>query len=221
MFKPRKLISFTLITVLSLYFATITWAEEDHNIFLPLIMISGESALPSELRITGITDNRSEYTDGQIPTFEKFEITFQVENTVAGNMQFPYDPSLPPGIDPLNSNYQGITVNAVFSPDNWQTTYTQPAFYYQEFQNQSLGNKNWYYPTENFAWKVRFAPDQPGSWQYKLTAQDASGKAESSIGHFTVISSQNPGFIKVSENDARYFEFDNGDYFPGLGYNLN
>ena len=221
MFKPRKLISFTLITVLSLYFATITWAEEDHNIFLPLIMISGESALPSELRITGITDNRSEYTDGQIPTFEKFEITFQVENTVAGNMQFPYDPSPPPGIDPLNSNYQGITVNAVFSPDNWQTTYTQPAFYYQEFQNQSLGNKNWYYPTENFAWKVRFAPDQPGSWQYKLTAQDASGKAESSIGHFTVISSQNPGFIKVSENDARYFEFENGDYFPGLGYNLN
>jgi len=36
-----------------------------------------------------------------------------------------------------------------------------------------------------------------------------------------VVASQNPGFVRVSESDPRYFEFDNGNYFPGLGYNQN
>ena len=32
-------------------------------------------------------------------------------------------------------------------------------------------------------------------------------------------SSSAHGFVRVSKNDHRYFEFDDGTYFPGLGYN--
>ena len=97
----------------------------------------------------------------------------------------------------------------------------QPAFYYQEFLDEIHRNKEWFYPTGDFAWKVRFSPDQPGLWQYKLTAEDASGSVELPARSFSVTDSQNPGFVQVSETDSRYFEFENGQYFPGLGYNLN
>jgi len=220
MLKTQKLGSFMLIIFAGLLFSCPSQAEENHIVYLPPAT-ANEEGPNSELHITGNTDNRTEYAGDQIPTFEKFEITFQVENSTALNFQLPYDPSPPPGIDFNNPNYQGITVNAIFTPDNWQTTFIQPAFYYQEFLDQDRGNNNWYYPTDNFAWKVRFAPDRPGIWQYKLTAQDASGLVESLPQSFSVVASQKPGFIQVSESDSRYFEFENGDYFPGLGYNLN
>ena len=50
--------------------------------------------------ISYIADNRAGYPDSQIPTYDKLEITFQVDNTVAGNFQLPYDPIPPKGIDP-------------------------------------------------------------------------------------------------------------------------
>jgi len=166
--------------------------------------------------IHSITTNAADYPNGQIPTFEKFEITFQVD-TVAQNLQLPYDAAPPPGVAPG----QGVSVDAHFSPDNWQTVYTQPAFYYQEFQDQVKNNNEWFYPTGNFSWKVRFAPPQVGPWQVKLTAQDTGGMVETQPVTFTVAPSASNGFIRVSQADPRYFEFDDGTYFPGLGYNMN
>jgi len=165
--------------------------------------------------ITNITTNVSEFPGGQVPRYEKFEITFSVD-TVAQNPQLPFDPSPPPGLEPGI----GITVNALFTPDNWQTVYTQPAFYYQEFEHEIRSGKDWIYPTGKFVWKVRFAPTRVGTWQFKLTARDASGFAETEPQSFTVVSSNNKGFVRVSKRDPRYFEFENGDYFLGLGYNL-
>jgi len=119
-----------------------------------------------------------------------------------------------------NPVYQGITVNAIFTPDNWETTFLQPAFYDQEFDEDIRDGREWYYPTNNFSWKVRFSPPNPGEWQYKLSAEDASGYTETPSQSFEVSPSSNRGFVQVSLNDPRYFEFENGTYFSGLGYNL-
>jgi len=170
----------------------------------------------ADLAIWDITTNASDYAGGQIPRHEKFEITFQVD-TNAQNLQLPYDPAPPPGL-PAGI---GISVDAYFTPDNWQTVYRQPAFYFQEFEDRVVNNNEWYYPTGNFAWKVRFAPHQAGEWQYKIVAQDASGVSESPVYTFSVSPSQNKGFIRVSQRDSRYFEFENGRYFPALSYNMN
>ena len=155
-------------------------------------------------------------TQGDIGKYEKFEISFPI-TTSATNLQMPFDASPPPGITPGI----GITVDGLFSNDNWSTTYTIPAFYYQDFDHQTKSSKDWMYPNGNFSWKVRFAPTVEGAWQFKLRAQDATGISETPVQSFTVSNSTNKGFIKVSPKDSRYFEYDDGTYFPALGYNMN
>ncbi len=162
-------------------------------------------------QITNISLNTT-----NVPKYEKLEITFQVNNTVASNVQLPYEASPPPGV----LAGQGISVNALFTPDNWQTVYTQPAYYHQFFTLEQRNNRDWAYPTGEYAWKVRFAPPSSGTWQYRLTALDSSGDTQSDTQSFVVTQSSNKGFIRVSQQDPRYFEYEDGTYFPGLGYNF-
>ena len=184
---------------------------------------TSENAAQSALSITDISDNRADYDGNQIPRYARFEITFQIRNTVAHNLQFPYDPAPPNGIDLSDPAYQGISVDALFTPDGWKTVYWQPAFYYQYFEDQLKGSSGekgeWIYPTGGFAWKARFAPSQVGNWQYRLVARDASGSAESAMRSFSVVPSESKGFVRVSTADPRYFEFDDGSLFAGLGFN--
>ncbi len=156
---------------------------------------------PTINNITVLTSNVGRY--------DKFEVQFSV-TTVATNLQMPYDPNPPAGI-----NMNGISVNATFTSPTGKT-HKQPGFYYQVFDDQIKGGQEWFYPTANFYWRVRFAPDEVGTWQYVLSAQDSSGTTQSSARSFTVSSSTNHGFIKVSR-DPRYFEFSDGTYFPALG----
>ncbi|MBI5650293.1 MAG: DUF5060 domain-containing protein [Chloroflexi bacterium] len=143
--------------------------------------------------------------------YEKFQVQFAV-TTVATNLQMPYDPAPPPGI-----TINGITVNAVFTAPSGKI-HQQPGFYYQVFDDQIKDGKEWFYPTNNFSWRVRFAPDEIGTWQFYLTARDSGGTVQSTARTFTVTTSTNPGFIRVSP-DPRYFEFSDGTYFPALGMN--
>ena len=150
-----------------------------------------------------------------VPKYGKFEISFGVTGSVAANPQMPYDPAPPPGI---GANW-GITVNAEFSRDGFQTVHTIPAFLYQEYDYQVKGNRDWFNPLDQYSWKVRFAPPQEGAWQYRLTATDASGTATNGPYGFTVTPSTERGFVRVSTRDPRYFEFEDGSLFLGLGYN--
>ncbi len=171
----------------------------------------------SSLSISQPTTNSGSYPGGTVPKYEKFEITFQINGSTAQNYQLPYDSNPPAGIE----SGTGITVNARFTPDNWQTVYTIPAFYYEEYLDEIKSNNEWFYPTGNYFWKVRFTPSSAGSWKYKITIEDSSGTFESGEYSFNVSNSANPGFIRVSSKDPRYFEFENGQYFPALGYNMN
>jgi len=166
--------------------------------------------------ITGITDNRSSYQGTQIPKYAKLEIIFQID-TSAQNFSYPYDAAPPAGITPS----VGVSVNGLFTKDNWQTTYTQPAFYYQDFLWEQRNSRDWAYPTGSFSWKIRFAPPSAGTWKYKIEATDSSGTRTSGEASFTVSESANRGFVRVSQTDPRYFSFEDGTYFPGLGFAFN
>lgn len=161
------------------------------------------------LEISGVSAPSS------VPRYDKYEITFNVTGTVAANLQMPFDPAPPPGVP---GNW-GISVNAEFSRDNFQTTHTIPAFYYQAYDYQVKGNRDWFNPLDQYSWRARFAPPSEGTWQYRLTARDASGTVSSPTGVFTVTSSANRGFVRVSTRDTRYFEFENGETFFPAGYN--
>ena len=171
----------------------------------------------SSLTIANITHNGSTYPNSQIPIYEKFEITFQVTTNASPgpNPQLPYIASPPPGFSPSdNPKYAGISVDAVFTAPDGQS-YQQPAFIYQPYQQLSNGP----YPIGGKVWKVRFAPHLPGNWSYYLKAKDASGNTSTvqTPRTFTVTDSANKGFIRVSQNDPRYFEFSDGSYFPAIG----
>ena len=173
--------------------------------------------------ISNITDNRSSYPSNQIPKYEKIESTFVVNNTVAQKYQHPYDPNPPQEVIPS----QGISVDAVFTAPNGQS-YQQPAFYFVGYADGGLKSSwsndgsqllsfEWYYPNGQNSWKIRFAPDQVGGWQYYLKVTDASGTFQTNPQSFAVTDSSNHGFIKVSPLDARYFIFSDGTYFNPNG----
>lgn len=152
---------------------------------------------------------------GEAAKYEKFEVTFDVD-TLADNKFFPYDPETPPGL-PAGS---GISVQATFTAPSGKS-YVQPAFYFQEFDEQIKDDKAWFYPLDSYGWQVRFSPNEVGEWSYTLSAEDANGSATTEARSFSVNPSDSHGPIRVSADDPRYFEHEDGTYFPALGYNLN
>jgi uncharacterized repeat protein (TIGR01451 family) len=149
--------------------------------------------------------------------YEKFELTFGVLNTTATNLQFPYDSNPPPGV-PAGG---GITVDGLFSNDDWATTIVQPGFLYQSYARHQYGGLEHLYPESKPAWKVRFAPQQTGEWRYRIRATDAGGTTyypETGDLSFAVVPSDKHGFLRVSETDPRYFEFSDGTPFIGVGH---
>lgn len=183
--------------------------------FFIVLLIASCSVFPHDVfaapSVSNITDNRATYTGGKIPRYEKFESTFSI-GTAATNLQFPFDSAPPIGIIPNI----GITVDGIFTaPDG--SVFRQPGFYYQNYQDETRSGAEWFYPT-NFNWKIRFASNQVGTWSYRIEAIDQGGTIQSSPVTFDVVTSASKGFLKVSTRDPRYFEFDNGDLFTGLGY---
>jgi len=165
-----------------------------------------------------------------VPLYEKFELTFGVANTVATDLQFPYDPAPPAGLPAAT----GISVEGLFLPpgeSDWSQALHQPGFLYQDYQRQQIDGAEWLYPQGSPVWKVRFAPTALGTWQYQVRAQDASicpaganpcsAWVTSSVGSFAVQPplAGNHGFLHVSPTDSRYFQFSDGTPFVGLGFN--
>jgi hypothetical protein len=73
------------------------------------------------------------------------------------------------------------------------------------------------------SWRVRFTPSQTGQWQYALTVQDSIGLSEETTGTFTVITSNNMGWLQQgsqvnSDYSAHYFVHHDGSPFYGIGH---
>jgi hypothetical protein len=167
--------------------------------------------------------------------YEKFELTFDITSTVATNLYFPYDPDPPPGA-PAGV---GISVDGLFSNDNWATSVVQPGFLYQDYQRDCIGadeedfcqywngqewrsGREWLYPIGELVWKIRFAPLETGTWHYRIRATDASGTTyypDDGDLSFTVVPSDSRGFVRVSPTAPGYFEFSDGTPFIGVGHN--
>jgi hypothetical protein len=93
-------------------------------------------------------------------------------------------------------------------------------FWYQDYE-RSLEHKDEVL-TEEFLphWRVRYAPKKVGSYTCYLTVTDSGGTVQSETRSFTVTESDSPGFVGVSDQDNRYFEFDNGELFFGIMLDL-
>ncbi|MDZ7346079.1 MAG: PKD domain-containing protein, partial [candidate division KSB1 bacterium] len=147
------------------------------------------------------------FSSRNVQTFAKIEITFEL-NSIADNYWFPYDPSPPPN---LNSG-TGVSVDCIFTKGN--RTWTFPAFYdmpYQRFDDYLL-------PTGEFIWKVRASLPEAGTYSVTLRAQDQGGTRFYDLGTVTAAASNNKGYLQVSQNNNRFFEYSDGSPFYGLGF---
>jgi hypothetical protein len=154
-----------------------------------------------------------------VDRWEALEITFALENSAATHPQFPYDPSPAPGLEALD----GVSVDGLFTPDNWRTIYRRPAFLNQRYERALKNGEEWMYPQGEPLWTVRFAPPTIGVWKYRIEAREARGSAQSVERTFDVVAPSDPnnhGPLRVAANDSRYFEFADGTPFLGTGHGL-
>ena len=120
----------------------------------------------------------------------------------------------------------GISVEGLFLPPgqtDWQRALRQPGFLFQDYERELVNGAEWLYPAGQPVWKVRFAPEVQGTWQYRVRAQDASTYpkwVESETHSFVAggATSGNHGFVEVSKTDSRYFAFSDGTPFVGQGH---
>jgi hypothetical protein len=162
-------------------------------------------------RITGLTP----VTATTVPEYARFEAKFNVVTT-ATNPQLPYNPThyqIPAQSTGTATDFYpdedarfGITVNALLLPpgqSDWTQAEVQPAFWYEGYTATNV-------PTGEKDWHIRFAPNQTGTWQYRIQVTDAAGTATGTPATFNVTPSSNAGFLSVSRTDSRYFQFSDG-----------
>jgi hypothetical protein len=187
-------------------------ANNKLTVFLPLIRTKNLD------RISGFLALSTE-----IGRYDKFEIHFSVK-TDAANPSLPYDPNPPSGLQAG----LGVSVDVLFSHDNWNTTLVQPAFLYQPYHHQVMDSKDHFVPNGPPRWVARFTPQKPGAWQYRIRVVDAAGtdyfpSSHGSLPFNVKETTSSPyaraGFLRVSSRDPRYFEFQDGTPFIGVGFN--
>jgi len=66
-------------------------------------------------------------------------------------------------------------------------------------------------------WKVRFAANEIGQWQYMLSVKTSTREGQSTVETFSVTESEYHGWIRVSPVNPHYFIFDDGSPFYGIG----
>lgn len=109
-----------------------------------------------------------------------------------------------------------IAVEAVFTSPS-QKRYKVAAFYQVPYTRNTKG---WHQAPTAMPWRVRFSPNEVGTWQYAFTVIDKTDSAHvtsrtSAPGTFTCVPSSAHGFLRVAANN-RYWEFTDGTSFMGI-----
>jgi hypothetical protein len=139
-----------------------------------------------------------------VAQYETFEFSPAI-TTTASNPYFPYDLAPPPGVTPG----VGATVDALYQAPGATEWKSVPCFWYQpveEFDGALL-------PFGEAGWRCRFAPDRVGHWIYRVQVTDASGTRTTPPSTFDCVESDGKGYVRVSSEDSRFFEFVDGSAF--------
>jgi len=175
------------------------------TLLLILVILGwGSASSGSAVLAQDATATAAPTASGDIPLYGLFEMQFAADTGAVKNV---FDPAQ-------------IDITGDFTaPDGTQISV--PAFWMQPYQQTCSQDcaVELLKPTGEANWRVRFTPNQIGSWTYKIQKRDANTNQVLSEGRFTVGPSKAPGFIRIGKN-RHYFAYDNGAaYFP-VGSNL-
>lgn len=107
---------------------------------------------------------------------------------------------------------------------NIKTTLVSPSgkekvidgFFMQDFNlNETNGNLT---PINQGVFKIRFSPDETGTWNYTIRVDSKYGSDALAPASFTCTDSAEKGFIRVSP--ANYLHYDDGSQYIPIGYNV-
>lgn len=149
--------------------------------------------------------------------YNKIEFTFSLSKEYENPFYY-YDATDTAGNNPSKMSWygvNGVSVDAkITTPSGRQIAV--PAFYFQDYKRIKVGAQDIVGKYKNPVWKVRFAPNETGTYKFYLTVTDKEGTTRyptSGDNAFTVTNSTSKGFLKVSSSDPRFIEYDNGDTF--------
>ncbi len=150
------------------------------------------------LKLISVTPSRT-----QVPRYELIEFRLNLQATYRNA----FDPD-------------EITVEGIFNTPSG-TKVQVPGFFYRPYTRRLEGREERLIPAGDADWRIRFAPTEIGRYQVVVTVRDRTGKTvrSSPIG-FTCVTSKNPGFVRLSKDDRRYFAFDNGEPYLAIGANV-
>ena len=140
--------------------------------------------------------------------YERTEIKFQLITT-ADNLYFPYDTDMPANL----GTGSGVSVDVEFT--NGSIVKIQPAFYSMDYERVGNG----LLPTGQFGWRVRMAFKESGTWTSRIIARDSYGETIENGPVFIVGENEGQkGYLRVAGSDDRYFEYEDGSPFIGMGH---
>jgi hypothetical protein len=136
-----------------------------------------------------------------VPRYEKLEIAF----TLSREYDNPFNP-------------EEVDVTGQFIAPNGEV-FVVPAFFYQDYKRRLERNWEILTPVGGSEWRLRFAPTREGEYRYTIRVNDGE-KLITETRRFNCIASDNKGYIRVSNRDPQYFEFENGEFFYPIGHNI-
>ena len=153
----------------------------------------GDGSTTTPLAIDGVHQ-----LTGSVAKYGRFEASIDLNQTFA----HPFDPDQ-------------IAIDVTFDGPNGSRS-TVPAFWYQPFTASGADFEN-YTPTGDPEWRVRFAPDQPGTWTYTVQAHAGAGDAAPVTGTFDVSNSSSKGFVSA---DADFLKYADGSTYMPIGHDV-
>ncbi len=150
------------------------------------------------LRLVSVTPNRT-----QVPRYELIEFRLDLQATYSNA----FDP-------------EQIAVDATFTTPSGRRVQV-PGFFYRAYTRRLEGRDERLLPAGDPDWRIRFAPTEIGRYQTVITVRDSTGKTvRSQPIAFNCAASRQPGFIRISKDDRRYFAFDSGEPYLAIGANV-
>lgn len=158
-------------------------------------------------RLHFTADNRSPSIrcDALPSSVKQFEL-LRVPLQVTGNYRNPFEP-------------KEVDVTAEICTPSGKTE-TVHAFFAQDYAPVKVGqHEEILLPIRGLGapWRFNYRPRETGRHTVRLAVKDRTGRAAFDAGGFEVTLKAARGFLRVSKNDPRFFEFDNGESFYGTG----
>ncbi len=112
-----------------------------------------------------------------------------------------------------------VRLDAVFTAPSGRQLVV-PAFFAVDYRREVAEQAEVLVPQPASGWRIRFTPQEIGTYRWQLRLRDRSGEIAGGEGSVECTAGESRGFVRTSKGDPHYLAFDNGEGFFAIGHNL-